>query len=91
MTSFDWNASQNVTDLDDDYRMLADKIIELFNPPDDDAAEIAVLMDHLSHVADFVKACGCFCQECPSHPGIDPNICRRCRALGREFDRLVER
>ena len=68
-----------------DYRMLADKVIERFNPPDIDEAEVAILMQALDVAADFITDRECFCDQEPDLP------CWRCSALGQRNREPVTR
>jgi len=68
-----------------DYRMLADKVIERFNPPDIDEAEVAILMQALDVAADFITDRECFCDREPDLP------CWRCSALGQRNREPVAR
>lgn len=69
---------------DADYRLLADHIIALTNPPEDDAAEVAILMGVITRLRDFVITLPC---ECPADEmGVDfgeEDACDACRVLGR--------
>lgn len=65
------------------YRFLADKVIELFNPPDHDVAEEALLADALERAAEFIETRFCTCSR--------DEACARCEALGRYADQRVER
>ena len=66
----------------DSYELLRDKIIELFNPPDGEDAEEAIMMDALQRVHQFVLKRPCICSEDP---------CDRCWVLGRHNDERVDR
>lgn len=77
----DWNAGQ---DTDADSRMYF-KIIELFNPADDE--EFTAV---LQRAADFLEASDCHCRRSlllENHV----YVCGRCEALGRKFDERVAR
>jgi hypothetical protein len=73
------------------YRMLGDQVIQSFNPPDDDAAEVSILIDAVVLAFNFIKDQPCTCKwnEEPYQDVCD--TCKRCVALGREFDIQVER
>lgn len=78
------NAARTVPegDTDSDYRLLADHIIALTNPPDDDAAEVHVVMEAVSLLHDVVVNSPCQCED--DYP------CARCVALGRCGDVEVQ-
>lgn len=77
----DWNAGQ---DMDADSRMYL-KVVELFNPADDE--EFTAV---LQRAADAIEAMDCQCRR--SRLLADHvHVCRRCEALGREFDEKVQR
>lgn len=76
-------------DDESDYERLRDRIVELCNPLDDDAAEVAILLAAVTQLRDFVlQAADCTCadEDIDDH---DP--CSRCRVLGRLGDKAVER
>jgi hypothetical protein len=81
----DWCACEPLGDVRCGYRMLADKVIERFNPPDGDEAEVALLMLALDVAADYITDRPCFCDEEPDLP------CWRCSALGQRNREPVPR
>jgi hypothetical protein len=81
----DWCACEPNSTARCDYRMLADKVIERFNPPDGDEAEVALLMLALDVAADYVEDRPCACGREPDLP------CFRCSALGRRNNEPVQR
>jgi hypothetical protein len=76
----DWNAGQNVTDH---YRELADKIISLFNPPDD-----SILVEALERAARYIRNDVCDCAE---DYETEDDVCGRCAALGQFNCKPVQR
>ena len=58
-----------------EYRMLADVVIEKLNPIDGDEAEVALCMDAVVRIADYVESLPCTCV-----PAM--HTCGRCHALG---------
>lgn len=77
---------------DSDYRLLADTIIGLTNPPDDDVAEVSIVMDAVMRLAVVVRALPCTCPA--PEMGDDlcmSDACARCQALGRFGDKEVVR
>lgn len=82
-----------MTDQDETgYRMLADHVISLTNPPDEDAAEVWICMQAVSRLVDYVKDERCCCPV----PEMDEDhgaweACKRCFVLGRFNDREVSR
>jgi hypothetical protein len=78
-------------DDESDYRELADKIIKCFNPPDDDAAEIAIMLKAVEAAAKFIRdETDCECQL-DYDPEDMAEACNRCEVLGRRRDVQVER
>lgn len=65
------------------YEELRDHIVERLNPPDDDIAEIAIMLDAVGRAADYIESQPCACD--------DEEPCGRCFALGRLMDVRVER
>ncbi len=70
------------------YRFLADRVIDLFNPPHDDVAEQALLAQHLSAVAEFIASLPCACPAGAFTGATDPGA--RCAALGRGEDQVLD-
>lgn len=74
-----------------EYRLLADEVIELFNPHDGETAEVDLCMQALreAHAALIEMPCSC------TSAALDLNVmgppCGRCRALGRRGDVLEVR
>lgn len=73
----------------EDYELLRDTIIEAFNPPDDDVAEVALMTDTLDRVWAYVVAQPCTCP--PGAAAFEVEPCDRCAVLGRAADVVVER
>lgn len=71
------------------YRDLADKVIEWFNPPDDDVAEIAIMLDAVTRAGEFIEALPCTCGDGAAEFDVDP--CKRCEALGRAANQSIDR
>lgn len=86
-----------VSDEVADYRKLADKVIEAFNPPDEDSSEIAILDDAIDRVVRVLKEmpCGCPKPGTPGYLGEDEycswDACPPCLALGRWQGKDVSR
>ncbi len=74
-----------------DYRLLADQIIDLLHPPDDDVAEVGIVMDAVQRLAEYVTGLPCTCPPAAGPPDWDVQPCGRCDALGRARDKAVER
>lgn len=74
-----------------DYRWLADEVISLLNPVDDDVAEVGILMDAVREIAGYVQGLPCTCAPDAGPPDWDVQPCGRCAALGRARDKVVER
>ncbi|ONH58369.1 hypothetical protein CcI49_23220 [Frankia sp. CcI49] len=73
-----------------EYRMIADTVIERLNPPDSDVAEVAIVLESIAHLADYVEKLPCTCPPDAAPPELgDP--CDRCRVLGRRLDKREER
>lgn len=60
-------------------------IIDAFNPPDDDVAQVSILLDAIETAALFIESQPCTCDA----PDGDP--CDRCVALGRFADVRIAR
>lgn len=58
----------NDTTVPDDYRDLADVVIEAFNPADDDVAEFAIVADAIRRAAAFVASMPCRCIAAATDP-----------------------
>ncbi len=71
-----------------EYRLLADEIAELFNPPDNDVAEVAILIDAAKAAQDYIISQLC---SCTPEMVADWDACPRCRVLGRIDDMRVQR
>jgi hypothetical protein len=83
----DWCACKPQGDVVCDYRLLADKVIELFNPADDDGAEVAVLITAVERVAGFIRAhVGCTCLV-----SLPDYTCPRCLVLGEQHGKPAQR
>lgn len=84
-------AQELAVEKEEDYRMVADKIIELFNPPEDDAAEIHIVIEALKRAQKcLINEVECWCADKAGNPeNEDP--CDRCAALGRFDDVVLER
>lgn len=72
-----------------DYEILRDTIIAAFNPPDEDAAEPAVMTAAIDRAWAFIVAQPCNCQLTGDIYEIES--CRRCAVLGRSADTDLER
>ena len=82
----DWCACEPFSAARCDFRLLADTIIQQFNPPDGDDAEVAICMTAIGRAAEFVRSLKC---ECPRRSGAEP--CGRCAVLGQYQGERVER
>ncbi len=69
-----------------EYRMVADLVENKLNPPDDDVAEVAVVMDAIERITTFVESLPCTCPAEAALPEPDEDPCGRCAALGRRVD-----
>jgi hypothetical protein len=71
-----------------EYRRTADKVIDLFNPRDDEVAEVAIVLDAINAAADFIGA-----QPCTCTPEMVENweSCPRCEVLGQRAGKPAER
>lgn len=79
------------TDEDDntEYELLRDAVIEHLNPPDDDAAEVSILIDAIEQAASYIESQPCTCT--PEQIDEYGEACARCTALGRVGDERAER
>lgn len=75
-------------DYEADYEFVRDAVLEAFNPPDDGAAEPAIVTEAIELAAAYIARCPCECTE-PMIEDID--ACPRCLALGRLGDERVTR
>lgn len=78
-------------DRDGDYGLLADVVIEAFNPPDTDRAEEAILVDAVYAARDFIVAHPCACLSTVIAEEDAGGACRRCLALGRLGNQVISR
>jgi hypothetical protein len=69
-----------------EYRMLADAVGGAFNPPDDDAAEVSVLITATERAAEHIRSDRCCCLA-----GYPDAPCPRCSALGQWRREPVQR
>ena len=67
------------------YGMVRESITEHLNPPDEDSAEEAILMEAVARAAAFIDAQPCSC-DAP-----EGDVCDRCMALGRFANERLER
>lgn len=72
-----------------DYRLVVDRVIELLNPPDDDAAEVSICITAVEGIAGYVASLPCVCL--PGAAEYEVDACDRCRALGRVADKPAGR
>ena len=77
-------------DADDicEYRLVADKIIILFNPADDDIAEPAIMIRAVEQAAGFIAGLPC---TCTPEMVDDYQACGRCAALGQLAGKPADR
>ena len=71
-------------DYQDDYESLRDVIIGELNPPDDDIAEPAIMMEAVERAAEFIRSQPCTCIPLEE-------ACPRCNAIGRLSNVVLER
>ncbi|MCW2898851.1 MAG: hypothetical protein JWO67_1116 [Streptosporangiaceae bacterium] len=84
----DWCACEPEGDVRCDYRLLADKVIEVLNPSDLDESEVSNLSDAIEGAATFIAEQPCTCTP-ETIEDWDP--CPRCAVLGRLGDVVVQR
>jgi len=72
------------------YVLLRDKVIELFNPRDDDVSEESIMIDALKRAAAFIEEQLCHCTQDVRPPDWE-TPCPRCVALGRRLNLREER
>ncbi len=77
------------TETQIDYEILRDTLIAAFNPPDEDAAEPAVMTSAIDRAWAFIVAYPCVCS--PGAVEYEDDPCPRCRVLGRRNDVPEER
>jgi hypothetical protein len=71
-----------------DYRFLADAVADAFNPPDNDAAEVSIMVDAVARAREYIAGQPCTCTPAMIE---DREPCPRCTALGRLDDKPLER
>lgn len=78
-----------------DYELARDAVLEAFNPPDDDVAEVAIVIEAVERAAAYIARQPCTCCDDPTHHNREPEYwhepCARCHALGRYHDEAIER
>ena len=74
-----------------EYRMVADLVIRESNPPDQDMAEVAIVMEAIERLTAFVRAQSCTCPPTAGPPDFNDEPCQRCLALGRVRGELADR
>lgn len=82
----DWCACEPLGMNRCDYRLLADDVIEMLNPPDGDEAEVGICISAIAGIAAYVASLPCTCS-----PGYDDEPCGRCEALGQRHGEPVGR
>lgn len=70
------------------YRLLADAVIEAFNPRDGDEAEAALCMEAIETARSYIESQDCTCTPVSAAGGL---ACSRCHALGQISAEAVER
>jgi hypothetical protein len=71
-----------------EYRMLADTIGTLLNPPDGDEAEVSILMTAVERAQAYIESQPC---TCTAEDIADQMPCGRCAALGRLANQALDR
>ena len=84
----DWCACEPEGDRRCGYRILADKIVEEFNPPDGEESELSICFNAIEDAAAYIASQPCTCTLAML---ADWDACPRCRALGRRGDKAVQR
>lgn len=82
----DWCACEPNSGSRCGYRLLADAVVEAFNPPDGEDAEVAICVDAINAAAAYVRD-----QRCSCAFGARFGACPRCRALGESEGAVVQR
>ena len=82
----DWCACEPMGTRRCGYRLLADAVVEAFNPPDGDEAEVAICAEAVKTAAEYVRDQPCLCA-----PDARYGACPRCRALGQRDGKPVDR
>jgi hypothetical protein len=71
-----------------EYRMLADTVGNLLNPPDADEAEVSILMTAVERAKAYIESQPCICTP----EGIEDQMpCPRCAAIGRLGNEVLAR
>jgi hypothetical protein len=79
---------QELAEARGDYEMVRDAVIMYLNPPDDDGAEPALMVNAVRHAASVLAAQPC---TCPPGQPYEGETCDRCQVLGRHQDKMEER
>lgn len=74
----------------EDYVVLRDHLVDLLNPPDDDAAEVSILIKAVVRAVRWIEQQPCVCPGGNAELDYD-EACERCAALGRSRNDLVPR
>jgi hypothetical protein len=79
----------DVDDRDGDYGLVADVIVECFNPRDGDDGEESLLIDAIYQARDFIASIPC---TCPADAiTFEASPCGRCVAIGEVFGVVLDR
>lgn len=78
----DWCACEPGGESRCGYRLLADEVIDLFNPRDGEEAEVSILMDHLGIIHKYLMSLPCVCTPDVMDTDVWAEPCERCQALG---------
>jgi hypothetical protein len=73
-----------------EYRSIADIVIRDANPPDGDEAESAIVEAAVKRLIAFAVSQPCECPPEAGPPDFNAEPCKRCRALGRAHNRLLD-
>lgn len=84
----DWCACEPYSANRCDYRLLADKVAELLNPPDGEDAEVSICIDAIEQAAGYIVSQPCTCTR---EMVENWESCPRCAAIGRRDDTAVQR
>lgn len=85
----DWCACEPYGDDRCDYRLLADTVITLLNPPDGDDAEVAICITAVERIAAFVATLICSCARIDADEQVHGKPCPRCAVLGQRHMQQV--
>jgi hypothetical protein len=87
-TDADWCTCEPYGDQTCEYRDVADRVIDLLNPPDSDEAESSLVTGAIERAVAFITSQPC---TCPDVEFFEEDACGRCDALGQWHGKRYDR